>query len=786
MWPASSADNDIGFTRGRVLKRLRKTARGALLSVIAILVATPAAWAFEPFVIKQVRAEGLQRLELGTVLTYFPLSVGDEMTETASRTAIRSLYSSGLFLDVQLARDGDDLVIKVQERPAIATFKLEGNEKVGGDDLNKSLKEAGLAEGELFKRALLDSVEQELRRQYYANGYYDVAIEAKVTELPNNRVDINIKVTEGKVTKIKEINIIGNKAFPKDVLLSQLKLEKTNWMPFQKTDRYSKQQLGGDLEGLSSFYQDRGYLQFNVSSVQVALSPDKQDIYITMAVDEGAVYKVSSHRFSGEIVLNEKFLDALTSTKTGSTFSRKEATETGTRIEGALSDIGYAFAKVTPLPEVDEPKREVALNYFIEPGKRAYIRRINFQGHTGTNDETLRREMRQLEAAPFSKTAVERSRVRLARLPFIEEAEVETKPVPGTDDLVDIEFKVKERAPGSIQFGVGFSGAQGFLINASITNTNFLGTGDRVQLSADTSSFNRSVSVSLTDPYFTQDGISQTVSAFFRKSQSVIRFSSGFDTNVVGGDLTYGIPLSEFTSLRLGGGVSQTAVKTFAGASSNEILDFVIRNGTTFTEFELRTGIARDTRNRTFFATAGALTRFNLDIAVPLSDLTFYNASLSHEQYIQLPFKFFTRHSATIGYVDGYGKKNDVPPYELYFAGGANTVRGYRDGSLGPRDFPNNNPFGGRLRATAQNDLVLPIPVVSDNKTTRASVFYDVGNVYKTPGDFSVSTLRQAYGLSFSFFTPILGLLSLSYAFPLNDQVGDFTDAFQINFGTGF
>jgi len=678
------------------------------------------------------------------------------------------------------------LIIKVKERPAISSFKIEGNEKIGGDDLNKSLKDVGLTEGELFKRALLDGVEQELQRQYYANGYYDVAIDTKVNELPNNRVDLNIKVTEGPITKIKEINIIGNKAFKRDVLLEQLKLKKTNWIPFQKSDRYSKQQLGGDLETLTSYYQDRGYLQFNVPSVQVALSPDKKDIYVTVAVEEGTVYKVKDHRFSGEIILNEKFLDALTSTKSGSIFSRKESTETGNRIEAALSDIGYAFAKVTPVPEIDEPNKQVSINYFIEPGKRAYIRRINFAGHTGTNDEVLRREMRQLEAAPFSKSAVERSRVRLARLPYIEEAEVETKPVPGTDDLVDIEFKVKERAPGSIQFGVGYSGSQGFLINAAVTNTNFLGTGNRVQLSADTSVFTRSVNLSLTNPYFTQDGISQTVSAFYRKSQSVIRFSSGFDTNVVGGDLTYGIPLSEFTSLRIGGGVSQTAVKTFPGASSDEILNFVIRNGTSFSEFQLRTGIVRDTRNRTFFASSGSLSRLNLDIAVPGSDLTFYNVNFTQEQYLQLPFHFFSVSSATLGYVNSYGSTKDVPPYENYFAGGATTVRGYRDGTLGPRDFPNNNPFGGKLRTTAQTDLVIPLPVVSDNKTTRASLFFDIGNVYAKPQDFSIQSLRQSAGVSFSFFTPVLGLLTLSYAIPLNDRLGDETQAFQINFGTGF
>lgn len=760
--------------------------RKLVVTMAAGLMFQGAAYAFDTFTIREIRTEGLSRLEQGTVLTYFPLSVGDELNDATSRQAVRALYSSGLFQDVQLQRDGDVLIIKVKERPSISSFKIEGNEKIGGDELNKSLKDLGLAEGELFKRSLLDQVQQELRRQYYANGYYDVQVDTKVNELPNNRVDLNIKVTEGKVTKIKEINIIGNKTFKKEVLLEQLKLQRTNWLPFQKSDRYSKQQLGGDLETLNSYYQDRGYLQFNIASVQVGLSPDKTGIYVTIVVEEGDKYTVKDRRFSGETILNDQFLDALTSTRAGQTFSRKEATESANRIEAALSDIGYAFAKVTPVPEVDEAKKEVSINYFVEPGKRAYIRHINFTGHSGTNDETLRREMRQLEAAPFSKSQVERSRVRLARLPFIEEAEVDTKPVPGSDDLVDIEYKVKERAPGSIQFGVGYSGSVGFLINASITNTNFLGTGDRVQLSADTSATTKYVSVSLTDPYFTEDGISQTVSAFYRKSKSVIRYSSGFDTNVIGADLTYGIPLSEFTSLRLGGGVSRTAIQTFPSVSADQVLSFAINNGTKFDEFQFKTGISRDTRNRTFFASSGSLSRLNLDIAVPGSDLTYYNASFQQEQYFQLPKSFFVQFSGSVGYVDAYGSTKDVPPYENFFAGGANTVRGYKDGTLGPRDTPNNNPFGGKLRTTAQTELVLPLPIISDNKTTRTSLFFDLGNVYAQPQDFSFSTLRQSAGVSFAFFTPILGLLHLSYAFPLNNKPGDETDAFQITFGSGF
>jgi len=772
----------MGFSRFE-----RRRIAVALSCLVAGIAMQGSAWAVEPFKIKEIRAEGLQRLEIGTVLTYLPLSVGDELNDSTSREAIRGLYGSGLFQDVELNRDGDALVIKVKERPEIASFSIKGNDKIGGDDMNKSLKDLGLTQGELFKRELLDQVEQELRRQYMANGYYDVDVDAHVDTLPNNRVDIKIDVTEGHASSIKEINILGNKAFSKDVLLEQLKLQSNVWWKFfQKSDKYSKQQLGGDLESLSSYYQDRGYLQFNIVSVQVALSPDKKDMYITLNVEEGDKYTVKSHRFSGETVLNEAFLNRLVSTPDGSQFSRKEATETSDRIEAALSDIGYAFAKVTPLPEVDEAKKQVSLNYYIEPGKRAYIRHINFVGNAGTNDETLRREMRQLEASPFSKSAVERSRVRLQRLPFIESAEVETKPVPGADDLVDLEYKVKERQPGQVQFGVGYSGSQGFLISASVSNSNFLGTGNTVAITAENSYLTRQLNLSWTNPYFTPDGISQTISTYYRRSKGVIRFSSGFDYDVIGADLTYGIPLSEFTYLRLGGGLSRTALQTFPNLTSDQVLDFVINNGTTYNEYQLRTGIARDTRNRTFFASSGSLSRVNVDVAVPGSDLLYYNASLQEQQYFGLPYQFFVEFDGTVGYVSTYGSTKGVPPYQNYFAGGPNTVRGYRDGTLGPRDTPYFNPFGGKLRTTAQTELVFPLPVVSDNKTTRMGLFYDVGNVFAEAGDFKLDQLRQSTGLAFSFFTPILGLLDLSYAFPLNAKPGDETQHFQLTFGSGF
>lgn len=753
---------------------------------LACLLLSGLAQAFSPFVVREIRAEGLVRLDIGTLLTYLPLSEGDEVNLVSARQAIRTLYGTGLFEDVQLDRDGNALVIRLTERPAITSFEIDGNSKIGGDELNESLKELGLAEGELFRRELLDQVQQELQRQYFSNGYYDVEIDTKVDYLPNNRVAIKVDVVEGSQARIKGINLLGNTAFDRDELLKQFKLQPSGPRLFQSTDRYSRQQLGGDLETLQSYYQDRGFLKATIGSVQVALTPERDAIYITVNVEEGEIYTIKETRFSGETIINTRFLERLLSTRAGERFSRREATESADRIEVALSDIGYAFASVNPIPEVDEDTREVSLNFAVNPGKRAYVRRIEFNGNTSTNDTTLRREMRQLEASPFSKSAIERSRVRLARLPFLQSVEVETVPVPGSDDLVDIVFTMQERPPGSVQFGVGFSGSQGFLVTGQVTHTNFLGTGNRIEVGVDQNVISKSVSGSWTNPYFTQDGISQTVSAFYRESESVIRFSSGFNTNVIGAALTYGIPLSEYSAFRIGAGVDQTAIETFPTASSNEILQFAIENGTSFTNFDIRTGLTFDSRNRTFFADRGALHQLNLDVSVPGSDIETYTVSYRAQQYVQIFRGVVLEINGSAAIIDTYSGTGGVPPYQNFFAGGPRTVRGYRDGSLGPRDTPFNNPFGGTVRTTIQNKLIIPLPFESDGRSTRFSLFFDVGNVFAEPGDFRASELRQSAGVAFQWFTPFLGLLDLSYGFPLNDQVGDFTDRFQISFGPGF
>lgn len=749
------------------------------------------ALAFDDFVISDIRVDGLRRLELGTVLTYLPFSVGDELNERSSRQGIRALYDTGLFQDIAFERDNDVLVVRVKERPAISSFEIEGNKKLGGDDIKEGLAKAGLAEGELYRRDLLDQVEQELRRQYYSNGYYSVKIDTQVTEEGDNNVAVKIDIKEGPVAKISSINIVGNTTFEDEELMEDFELRPTRFISlFQSSNKYSKEKLLGDLERLTSYYQDRGYLRFEVSSVQVALSTNRRDITITINATEGEIYTVEDYQLAGELVVKKEYLNRLVLVRPGETFSRKLTTETGNLISRRLADEGYAFAKVEPLPRIDDEAKTVHLTFNVDSGERVYVRQINFAGNTGTNDETLRREMRQLEGSTFSRAAVERSRERLQRLPFIQEVEVETEPVPGSDDLVDVDYKVSERPAGSVQVGVGFSDASGFLVNGSLSHTNFRGTGDRINLQAERNEFAEYMNLSWTDPYATDDGISRTVSAFFRNSEQVIRFSSGFDTNSLGASLTYGLPMSEYSSLRLGLGVDRTAVNAFPGGTSNEILDFLLQNGTRFTNYEFRTGWTRDTRDRTIFPRRGTLNRVTFDITIPGSDLEFFRSSYVHQQLIPVWGNWAVQLNGNISYGDGYGDSEDIPPYEHFFAGGADSVRGYRDGSIGPRDtLPGRrgNFFGGKFKTTLQSELIVPMPFLeSDQKTTRLALFYDIGSAFADVDSFETDELRSSAGVAFSWFTPFFGLLKLSYGFPIDEQPEDEIDRFQISFGLGF
>ncbi|MAA75220.1 MAG: outer membrane protein assembly factor BamA [Salinisphaeraceae bacterium] len=765
-----------------------------------LLLATSICSAFDAFEVERIQIDGLQRLEEGTVLTYLPFSVGDRMGEAAAQRSISALYDTGLFEDVSLGREGNTLIIRIEERPEISSFTIEGNDAIGGEQLMESLAEQGLAEGELFRRALLDQVSQEMRRQYYANGFYGVSIDTKVNELPQNRVEIDIQVEEGQVATIRDINIVGNEAFEDDELLKIFQLESTKSFfqapidSFRSKDRYSKEKLLGDLESLNSFYENRGYLRFSVSSVQVALSPDKRDIYLTVNILEGDQYTIKDYRFAGDLIVPEASLQRLVAVRKGDIFSRQLVTTTSNLISSGLSDFGYAFAEVDPLTKLDDEEKTVELTFFVEPGDRAYVRRISFAGNSKTDDQTLRREMRQFEGAAFSRRGVERSRTRLLRLPFIEDAQVETEPVPGSDDLVDVKFDVRERAAGTIQAGVGFSDAQGFLINGSVTHSNFRGTGHRLSLRAETNDFAQVVSASWTDPYFTEDGISRTLSAFYRNTDQVIRFGSGFDLNTIGGSMTFGIPISEYSSIRLGVGLEKTEITTLLipGLVTSQLAEFVLENGRDFTQYEIRTGWVRDTRNRTFFPTRGTSTAVNFDVKVPGSDLEYYIATFTHERYFPfgrwlgkyLSDKVVLGSEIRVADAVQYGAGEDVPPYDNFFAGGARTVRGFEDGSLGPRD-DFDNPFGGQFITTMQNELVIPTFLESDGKSTRLSLFYDIGNVFRGADEFETSELRKSAGVALDWFTPFFGLLRVSYAAYVDAQDGDDEDRFQFSFGVG-
>lgn len=777
-----------------------KRAAGALLVIYAA-----GAWAQSyDFQIGNIKVEGVQRLEPGTVLTYLPVSVGDQMTETRAQQSIRALYDTGLFKNVVLDRQGNTLIVKVSERPEIASFRIEGNKAIGGKKLKKALKKQGLAQGELYKRSLLDSLQQELRRQYYANGYYSVKIKTNVKHLGNNRVAIDIKVQEGPVATIKEINIIGNHQFSDDQLKQVFKLK--SHRPFymhpltfwKHPDRYSREKLVGDLESLNSYYQNRGYIQFNVTSVQVSLSPDKKNVFLTINVDEGSQYKIKDYKFAGDMIVPEATLQRLVKVKKDQIFSRKKVQDSADAISSGLADFGYAFADVKPLTKVDDKNKTVDLTFFVNPGKRTYVRQIVFEGNSKTNDQTLRREMRQFEGAPYSRRAVQRSRTRLARLPFLQDVKVNTKKVPGSDDLVDVDYNVSERPAGQINAGIGYSNSEGFLINGGVKHTNFRGTGETIQINAQTNAYAKSVSGSFTNPYFTPEGVSRTISGFYRKTSQLVRTGSSFDLNSIGGAVTFHFPITEYSSIRAGLGVesdqiTSTIDKNGQQVVSDQIAKFVRDNGKTALTYELRTGFERDTRNRTYFATRGSDTQVLFNIKGPGSDLEYYKASIEHERYLRvgswipkLSDKVVLQLDGKIGQTATWGKGTDVPPYDNFFGGGAKSVRGFRNGGLGPQDSF-DNPFGGQFLTTLQSDLVIPTFLKSDNKTTRLSLFYDVGNVYAKASDFSLSRIGQSAGVAFDWFTPFFGLLRVSYA-PYVSKAShrDNINRFQFSFGANF
>lgn len=773
------------------------------LIVFTILLSfSTSLYAFERFTVSEIRLEGLERIPDGTLLNYLPIHVGDPVDEDQVAYAVRELYKTGFFKDVEFARDGDVLVVRVKERPAIAEVNFDGNNDIEDEQLEEILNDIGISPGRAFDPSALDKIEQGLKQQaYYSQGKYGVRIDTTVVELPRNRVQIDIEISEGVIARIKQVNIVGNKVFDDDTLLEELQLGVPGfWDWFSSMDEYAKPKLAADLEVLKSYYQDRGYVRFEVESTQVTITPDKKDIYITINVDEGEQYYIEKVKLAGNLVVDEEELRGLLQVKTGELFSRQEMTEGKDLLTRRLGNAGYAFARVNVIPDINDETRKVILTYFVEPGKKVYVRRINFAGNYKTQDEVLRREMRLMEGGELVNSKLERSKIRLQRLPYVEEVSIDKQPVAGTDDLVDVNIDITERLSGSFNIGAGFSQSQGFVFNLGLKMENLLGTGQRLALNFSNDDANQVYSVSFTDPYYTVDGISRTFNFSYRKRDASEEEINNFLTNTYGANVIYGIPLTEFDSIRLGIGFENTDIlRSTVTETSADVQDFLNAYGEGEVDVDgnyieasiqaatLVASFTHDTRNRTVFATKGSSQSVILDMTAPGSDLEYYKFTYRNKFYFGLTEDLTLLLNSNIAFGDGYGDNEVLPFYERFYAGGLRTVRGFDSNSLGPRDPLTNDPRGGDIRTVAGAEFIFPVPFMEKSpRSVRFSAFYDIGNVYlKDEGGFDREELRSSVGVSFVWLAPI-GPLQFSWARPIEKKEGDDTQNFQFSIGSFF
>ncbi|HAJ91736.1 MAG TPA: outer membrane protein assembly factor BamA [Gammaproteobacteria bacterium] len=740
--------------------------------------------AFEPFKVLDIRVEGLQRISAGTVFNYLPIKVGQTIDTEDTIIAVKALFKSGFFNDVALERDGSVLVVFVKERAAISSIDIEGNKDLDSEELLEGLKEIGLAEGRVFDRSLLEKVEQELRRQYFSRGKYAVKIDTTVTPLDRNRVGILINVSEGQAARIKQINIIGNHEFADKELLDEFSLTEPNiFSNFTKSDQYSKQGLSADLETLRTYYLDRGYLKFNINSTQVSITPDKKDIYITINLTEGHQYKISGVTLSGDLVVPAEELFPLIPINPGDVFSRKQVTESVDSISSLLGNQGYAYANVNTVPEMDDETFEVKLGFFVDPGKRVYVRRINVAGNTGTRDEVLRREMRQMEGGWYSTDQVERSRTRLNRLGYFEDVNVETPTVPGTTDQLDVNYSVTETSSGSVTLGAGFSQTSGVLFNASIQQNNFLGSGKRVAFTFDNSEINTVYRFAYTNPYWTVDGVSRGFSLGYRKTDADEANLSDYSTDTRSADVNFGIPINEYDTIFFSAGYQGLDLKTNS-SSPDQVTDFVDDHGDSFDDAVFTGSWSHDSRDSILFAETGGLQRLSLETTAPGSGLEYYKLTYQQQRFIPLTRELTLGLKGNLGYGDGFGDFEELPFFENFYAGGVRSVRGFEDNTLGPRDS-DNDPIGGSFLMVFNAEVIFPVPFVDDATGVRLSAFFDIGNVFEDYNSFDAGDLRYSVGLAGLWVSP-MGPISMSLGYPLNSESDDDTQIFQFTIGTFF
>jgi len=756
----------------------------ALFVALVLLAFSPLSRAFDAFVIEDIRIEGSQRITPGTIFNYLPLQVGDTLDQEKASEAIRSLFETGFFNDVQLGRQGDILVITVEERPAIAAINISGNQEIDTETLLGVLQRINLVEGEVLDRLQLDRISQELTRQYYSRGKYNVQIDTQVTPLERNRVEITIDISEGRAARIKQISIVGNEAFTDEQIRDDFESGTGGFLSFYThDDQYSREKLQGDLELLMSYYQDRGYVDFSVESTQVSISPDKKDIYVTVNVSEGQPYRIGEISIAGDPILNENRVRLLLLMQEGDLFSRKAVEQTTQFIQDALAVQGYAFANVNPIPNVDRENKVIDLTLFIDPGKRVYVRRVNFTGNIITSDDVLRREVRQLEGGWFSSVMVEESRLRLQRLGYFERVDVETPAVPGTDDQVDIEFSVLERSAGNFSFGLGASQLEGLIINLAVTQDNVFGTGKRVVFNINASKIFKRIDVAYFNPYWTTDGISRGFNFSWRDFDQGAANISDYSSNSLLFAIRFGVPVSASDRIPFAFAFEDTEIN--AGAqTSQDILDFLQENGTRFKMFKFEIGWARDSRDHFFTARRGSLQSVGVETALPGSDVEWIKVTYRLNKYWPVRSRMAFAARTEIGYGEPYGKTNVFPFFENYFAGGPRSVRGFDDNTLGPKD-EFGRPTGGAFKWTGGGDLYFPLPFVGGMNTTRLSLFVDFGQVYRDVSSFEASEFRYSAGVSFQWLAPV-GPLILNLAQTYNAGPLDRTESFQFLFGTTF
>lgn len=751
-------------------------------AAIALLLAR-AAWAFDPFVVRDIRVEGIQRIEAGTIFSYLPVKVGETFTEEKASQAIRALFATGFFRDVRIEVERDVLVVVVEERPAIASIAFSGMKDFEPDAVRKALREANFQEGRIFDRAMLDQAEQEIKRQYLSRGKYGVTVTTTVTPLERNRVAISFAIDEGEVAKIRQINIVGNRAFAEKDLLDLFVLRTPGWLTwYTKNDQYSRQKLQGDLESLRSFYLNRGYLDFSIESSQVSITPDRRDIFITINVTEGEKYTVSDIKLGGELIVPAEELQKLIQLKPGEAFSREKLNDTTRKITDRLGNEGYAFANASAVPDVDRDKRTVAFTIMIDPGRRVYVRRISVVGNTRTRDEVVRREMRQLEGAFYDAEKLQLSKKRVDRTDYFSDVDIETPPVPGSTDQVDVTVRVKEKPTGALLLGLGFSNVERIVLQGSVTQTNFLGSGNSLGAAYNTGRINQRISLSYVNPYYTVDGLSRGFDVYKRRVNARALAVGNYETDSLGGGVRFGYPLSEIDAISFGLAADRTNVH-LTSTSPPRLINFESQFGSKYSALIGSVGWGRDSRDSAIWTTQGTIQRAGLEVT-PAGDLRYYRANYEHNWYYSFSRDLTLLLRGEFGKASGFGDK-PLPFFKNYYGGGINSVRGYDTASLGPRDPVDDSAIGGDRRVSGSAEMLFPMPGAGLDRSIRLGAFVDTGQVYATGQRLQLSELRYSAGLSLMWVSPI-GPIRLSYAFPLNSKPGDRLQRGQFMLGQTF